>query len=395
MTTPHHGRHRRQRRPVRRRWTCSSTARRSPRCSRRARPRSARPAASADTVIDATGKYVDPGRGRLPHAHGAAVRRHVRLGHVRDRHDARRPGAAPRRSSTSPCSAPASACRTAWPPGTPRPTATARSTTGSTRSSAASTTTRSRRWTSWSTEGITASSCSAYRGSSTPTTARSCGRCRRRADNGALIMMHAENGIAIDVLVAQALARGETDPILPRPHPAVGDRGGGDAPGDHAGRLTGAPLYVVHMSAKQARRHGRRAHATTGWNVFGETCPQYLYLSLEEQLGARRASRARSGCARRRCAREPRGTRTTCGQACAPTTCRSSAPTTARSASRSRRSSGIGDFSKIPNGIGSVEHRMDLMYQGVVDGRISARALGRADARRRRPGCSGCTAARA
>ena len=32
---------------------------------------------------------------------------------------------------------------------------------------------------------------------------------------------------------------------------------------------------------------------------------------------------------------------------------------------------GIGDFSKIPNGIGSVEHRMDLLYQGVVDGRIT------------------------
>ena len=32
---------------------------------------------------------------------------------------------------------------------------------------------------------------------------------------------------------------------------------------------------------------------------------------------------------------------------------------------------GLGDFSKIPNGIGGVEHRMDLLYQGVVDGRIS------------------------
>jgi dihydropyrimidinase len=32
---------------------------------------------------------------------------------------------------------------------------------------------------------------------------------------------------------------------------------------------------------------------------------------------------------------------------------------------------GIGDFSKIPNGIGSVEHRMDLIFQGVVDGRIT------------------------
>jgi dihydropyrimidinase len=32
---------------------------------------------------------------------------------------------------------------------------------------------------------------------------------------------------------------------------------------------------------------------------------------------------------------------------------------------------GLGDFSKIPNGIGSIEHRMELIYQGVVDGKIS------------------------
>jgi dihydropyrimidinase len=32
---------------------------------------------------------------------------------------------------------------------------------------------------------------------------------------------------------------------------------------------------------------------------------------------------------------------------------------------------GKGDFSKIPNGIGGVEHRMDLMYQGVVAGELT------------------------
>jgi dihydropyrimidinase len=36
---------------------------------------------------------------------------------------------------------------------------------------------------------------------------------QRARENGAMIMMHAENGPAIDVLVQQALARGETDPI--------------------------------------------------------------------------------------------------------------------------------------------------------------------------------------
>ena len=52
--------------------------------------------------------------------------------------------------------------------------------------------------------------------------------------------------------------------------------------------LTGAPLYVVHVSAKQAVEQIAAAR-DRGQNVFGETCPQYLYLSLEEQLGARSA----------------------------------------------------------------------------------------------------------
>jgi dihydropyrimidinase len=32
---------------------------------------------------------------------------------------------------------------------------------------------------------------------------------------------------------------------------------------------------------------------------------------------------------------------------------------------------GLNDFRAIPNGIGGIEHRMDLMYQGVVTGQIS------------------------
>ena len=105
------------------------------------------------------------------------------------------------------------------------------------------------------------------------------------AGNGSMVMMHAENGIAIDVLVSQALARGETAPRyhgLTRPweteeeatHRAI-----------MLARMTGAPLYIVHMSAKQAVATLAAAR-DDGWNVFGETCPQYLYLSLEEHLSA-------------------------------------------------------------------------------------------------------------
>ena len=76
-------------------------------------------------------------------------------------------------------------------------------------------------------------------------------------ENGAMIMMHAENGIAIDVLVQQALARGETDPIyhgITRPAGA-GDRG--DQPGDRAGR--GRPgLPALHRPPVRERGAGSR-----------------------------------------------------------------------------------------------------------------------------------------
>ena len=105
------------------------------------------------------------------------------------------------------------------------------------------------------------------------------------ADCGAMIMMHAENGIAIDVLVQQALARGETDPkyhSYTRPSPLEAEATHRAIVLSHvAGNV---PLYIVHMSAGDAleevaaaRHHGR--------NVFAETCPQYLWLTLEETLG--------------------------------------------------------------------------------------------------------------
>lgn len=103
------------------------------------------------------------------------------------------------------------------------------------------------------------------------------------ANNGAMIMMHAENGTAIDLLVSQALAAGNTDPMyhsLTRPWQTESEATNRAVMLAH---LTGAPLYIVHMSAKQAVEVVQRAR-DGGQNVFGETCPQYLYLSLEDQL---------------------------------------------------------------------------------------------------------------
>ena len=189
------------------------------------------------------------------------------------------------------------------------------------------------------------------------------------AQNGSMIMMHAENCTAIDVLVAQALARGETSPRyhgLTRPweteeeatHRAI-----------MLARITGAPLYIVHMSAKQAVSTLAAARGE-GWNVFGETCPQYLYLSLEEQLSAPGFEGAKWVCSTPLRAREEghqdelwRYLRTGDLSVVSTDHC--------PFCFKEQKELGVGDFSKIPNGIGSVEHRMDLLYQGVVDGRIS------------------------
>jgi dihydropyrimidinase len=192
---------------------------------------------------------------------------------------------------------------------------------------------------------------------------------QKAAELGAMIMMHAENGIAIDVLVQQALARGETDPInhgLTRPweteeeatHRAI-----------MLARLTGAPLYIVHMSAKQAVAT-LAAHRQQGFNVFGETCPQYLYLSLEEQLGAAGFEGSKWVCSTplRAKAEEHqeelwRYLRTNDLSVVSTDHC--------PFCYKGQKELGLGDFSKIPNGIGSVEHRMDLLYQGVVDKKIT------------------------
>ena len=189
------------------------------------------------------------------------------------------------------------------------------------------------------------------------------------ADLGAMVMMHAENGIAIDVLVQQAIARGDTDPKFhsyTRPWETEAEATNRAV---MLARMTGAPLYVVHMSAKQAVATLAAAR-DDGWNVFGETCPQYLYLSLEEHLSAPGFEGAKYVCSTPVRSREDghqdelwRYLRTNDLSVVSTDHC--------PFCFKEQKELGIGDFSKIPNGIGGVEHRMDLIFQGVVDGHLA------------------------
>jgi len=189
-------------------------------------------------------------------------------------------------------------------------------------------------------------------------------------ENGAVVMMHAENGIAIDVLAAQAVERGETDPLqhgLTRPPVLEGEATNRVIALAEVAR--DCPLYLVHLSASQALEAVARAR-DAGRNVFAETCPQYLYLTLEDQLGAPGFEGAKwVASPPLRSKHEPhardlwKGLRSNDLAVVSTDHC--------PFCLKDQKELGIGDFRKIPNGMGTVEHRMDLLFQGVADGHLS------------------------
>jgi len=98
---------------------------------------------------------------------------------------------------------------------------------------------------------------------------------------GGMICMHAENGGAIDVIVQQALAEGKTSPkyhALTRPTTAEGEA---TARAIALAEMAGSPVYIVHLSCNDALEKVREAR-DRGLPVYAETCPQYLYLSIDD-----------------------------------------------------------------------------------------------------------------
>ena len=179
-------------------------------------------------------------------------------------------------------------------------------------------------------------------------------------------MMHAENGIAIDLLVSQALSRGETAPRfhgLTRP-----DRLEAEATSRAIAlaRLTGAALYIVHLSTTGALEAVAQARSE-GQNAFAETCPQYLFLSTDD-LARQGFEGAKYVCSpplrdREHQANLWRGLRTDDLSVVSTDHC--------PFCFKEQKELGAEDFSKIPNGLPGVEHRIDLTYQGVVTGELT------------------------
>jgi dihydropyrimidinase len=189
----------------------------------------------------------------------------------------------------------------------------------------------------------------------------------RTGKNGGSICMHAENGGVIDVLVQRALAEGKTAPryhALTRPARA-------EAEATHRAialaEIADVPIYIVHLSAPEALEMVAEAR-DRGLPACAETCPQYLFLSYDnyEEPGFAGAKYVMSPPLREKAAQDRlwRGLAFGDLQVISTDHC--------PFCMKEQKELGTNDFSRIPNGAPGIETRMSLVHDGgVLAGRIS------------------------
>ncbi len=188
------------------------------------------------------------------------------------------------------------------------------------------------------------------------------------ARHGALICMHAENGGAIDVIVQRALAEGKKAPkyhALTRPTTAEAEATGRAIA---LAEMAGAPVYIVHLSCNDALEKVREAR-DRGVPAYAETCPQYLYLSLEnmDAPGFEGAKYVFTPPLREKWHQEK------LWQGLAKDTLQVVSTDHCPFCYKEQKELGKDDFTKIPNGGPGIEHRMSLVFSGGVHGqRFSA-----------------------
>ncbi|MGO8962068.1 MAG: dihydropyrimidinase [Streptosporangiaceae bacterium] len=186
---------------------------------------------------------------------------------------------------------------------------------------------------------------------------------RKAGRLGILTAVHAENGGPIEVLRSEYVATGRTQP---RYHAATRPallEGEATSRAIELAELADAPVYLAHLSAKQALAAVHAAR-DRGRPVYAETCPQYLFLDDTLLSGPAGARYVCSPPLRTAEAQQALwlGLRRGDLDVVATDHC----PFTT-----AQKDSGQDDFTRIPNGLHGVEERLTLLYQGVHRGLIS------------------------
>ncbi|MFN6962969.1 MAG: dihydropyrimidinase [Pyrinomonadaceae bacterium] len=185
-------------------------------------------------------------------------------------------------------------------------------------------------------------------------------------ERGGLICMHAENGIVINEIIKRFLAEGRTAPkyhALSRPTIA-------EAEGVHRAiaiaEMAESPVYIVHLSSADALNKVREAR-DRGIPAFAETCPQYLFRSIEDYGdGWDGAKYVFTPPLREKhnCGELWKGLKMDDLQVISTDHC--------PFCMKEQKELGRESFALIPNGAPGVENRMSLIYHGgVVENRIS------------------------
>ena len=194
-------------------------------------------------------------------------------------------------------------------------------------------------------------------------------RCMLRAGEiGALICMHAETGLPIDVLIEKALAAGHTAPIyhaLTRPEVAEAT---GTERAIALAEMANVPVYMVHLSCARALQRVMEGR-DRGLPVHAETCPQYLFCSEDQLRGTPEDpfAGAKYVCTPPLRAAEHqealwRGLRQDDLQVVATDHC----PFCMKQKALGRHS-----FAQIPNGMPGIETRQMLLFEAVTQKKIS------------------------
>ncbi len=180
--------------------------------------------------------------------------------------------------------------------------------------------------------------------------------------SGGLVMVHCENGDAVVRYQKEALEAGDTDPKFhasTRPPEVEGEA---TRPRDPARRSgPSRPLFVVHVTCEEAVKEIQAAR-DRGLPIFGETCIQYLYLTVDDldRPGFEGAKYVCSPPLREAYNQDVlyRALRQGALQGISTDHCPFNF--------KEQKELGLGDFTKIPNGLPAIEHRLTLLYDRSV-----------------------------
>ncbi|MDX9991941.1 MAG: dihydropyrimidinase [Anaerolineales bacterium] len=198
-------------------------------------------------------------------------------------------------------------------------------------------------------------------------------------EQGMLVMIHAENGDVIETLIAEALEAGRTSPEWHAQTRPAWSAVEASLRAAALAEMADSPIYIVHMNAggeadmlQYARQHGVK--------VMGETCPQYLFFTVEH---LKRPDGAKWICSppmrseadnARLWAALADGTLQTVGTDHCPFFFDGSQPILyeGQKIAIPGKELGAGDFTKIPNGLPGVQDRLPILWTtGVNSGKIT------------------------